>query len=86
MSERILARHDLHRRAYWPSTRASSSSRSVPHTTRARHSRARSSSGNESTTPAAFAKAVGLVVSGAKFDAETEDCFTLFAEIKGEEL
>ena len=38
------------------------------------------------TTPAAFAKAVGLVVFGAKFDAETEDCFTLFAEIKGEDL
>ena len=38
------------------------------------------------TAPAAFAKAVGLVVFGAKFDAETEDCFTLFAEIKGEDL
>ena len=38
------------------------------------------------TAPAAFAKAVGLVVFGANFDAETEDCFTLFAEIKGEDL
>ena len=38
------------------------------------------------TAPATFAKAVGLVVFGAKFDAETEDCFTLFAEIKGEDL
>ena len=38
------------------------------------------------TAPAAFAKAVGLVVFGAKFDAETEDCFTLFAEIKGDSL
>ena len=38
------------------------------------------------TAPAAFAKAVGLVVFGAKFDAETEDCFTLFAKIKGEDL
>ena len=38
------------------------------------------------TARAAFAKAVGLVVFGANFDAETEDCFTLFAEIKGEDL
>ena len=38
------------------------------------------------TTPAVFAKSVGLVVFGAEFDAETEDCFTLFAEIKGEDL
>ena len=38
------------------------------------------------TAPAAFAKAVGLVVFGAKFDAETEDCFALFVEIKGEDL
>ena len=47
VSARILARHDMHRRTYWPSTRASRSSRSVPHTARARHSRARSSSGND---------------------------------------
>ena len=38
------------------------------------------------TAPAAFAKAVGLVVFGAKFDAETEDCFALSAEIKGEDF
>ena len=38
------------------------------------------------TAPAAFAEAVGLVVFGAKFDARTEDCFALFAEIKGEDL
>ena len=38
------------------------------------------------TAPAAFAKAVGLVVFGAKFDAETEDCFALSAKIKGEDL
>ena len=38
------------------------------------------------TTPAVFAKSVGLVVFGAEFDAETEDCFTLFADIKGEDL
>ena len=36
--------------------------------------------------PAAFAEAVGLVVFGAKFDAETEDCFALSAEIKGEDF
>ena len=29
---------------------------------------------------------VGLVVFGANFDAETEDCFSLFAKIKGEDL
>ena len=33
------------------------------------------------TAPAAFAEATGL----AAFDAETEDCFALFVEIKGEE-
>ena len=38
------------------------------------------------TAPAAFAEAVGLVVFGAKFDAETEDCFPLFVKIKGEDL
>ena len=38
------------------------------------------------TAPAAFAEAVGLVVFGAKFDAETEDCFALSAEIKGEDF
>ena len=38
------------------------------------------------TAPAAFAEAVRLVVFGAKFDGATEDCFALFAEIKGEEL
>ena len=38
------------------------------------------------TAPAAFAEAVGLVVFGAKFDAETEDCFALSAKIKGEGL
>ena len=38
------------------------------------------------TAPAAFAEAVGLVVFSAKFDAATEDCFALFAEIKGEDL
>ena len=38
------------------------------------------------TAPAAFAEAVGLVVFGAKFDAETEDCFVLSAEIKGEDF
>ena len=38
------------------------------------------------TAPAAFAEAVRLVVFGAKFDGATEDCFALFAEIKGEDL
>ena len=38
------------------------------------------------TAPAAFAEAIGLVVFGANFDAETEDCFALFAKIKGEGL
>ena len=38
------------------------------------------------TAPAAFAEAVGFIVFGAKFDAETEGCFALFAEIKGEDL
>ena len=38
------------------------------------------------TAPAAFAEAMGLVVFGAKFDAETEDCFALSAEIKSEDL
>ena len=38
------------------------------------------------TAPAAFAEAMGLVVFGAKFDAETEDCFALFVKIKGEDL
>ena len=65
-----------------PSTRASSSSRFPtlpgpdivePEATAA-------------TAPAAFAEAVGFIVFGAKFDAETEGCFALFAEIKGEDL
>ena len=34
------------------------------------------------TAPAAFAEATGL----AAFDAETEDCFALFVEIKGDDL
>ena len=38
------------------------------------------------TAPTAFAEAIGLVVFGANFDTETEDCFALFAEIKGEDL
>ena len=44
VSARIPARHDMHRRTYWTSTRANSSSGThcnsgrVPHTTRARHS------------------------------------------------
>ena len=65
-----------------PSTRASSSSRfpTLPGPDIVEPEAA------VATTPAAFAKAVGLVVFGAEFDAETEDCFTLFAEIKGEDL
>ena len=65
-----------------PSTRASSSSRfpTLPGPDIVEPEAA------VATAPAAFAKAVGLVVFGAKFDAETEDCFTLFAEIKGEDL
>ena len=74
MSEHILARHDMHRRTYWPSIWA------IPGPDIVKPEAA------VSTAPAAFAKAVGLVVFSAKFDAETEDCFTLFAEIKGEEL
>ena len=82
MSARILARHDMHRRTYWPSTRASSSSRfpTLPGPDIVEPEAA------VATARAAFAKAVGLVVFGANFDAETEDCFTLFAEIKGEDL
>ena len=34
------------------------------------------------TAPAAFAEAAGL----AAFGAETEDCFALFVEIKGDDL
>ena len=82
MSARILARHDMHRRTYWSSTRASSSSRFPtlpgpdivePEATAA-------------TAPAAFAEAVGFIVFGAKFDAETEDCFALSGETTGVDL
>ena len=38
------------------------------------------------TAPAAFAEVAGLAVFNAEFNAETEDCFALFVEIKGEDL
>ena len=38
------------------------------------------------TAPTAFAEAIGLVVFGANFDTETEDCFALFVKIIGENL
>ena len=82
MSARIPARHDMHRRTYWPSTRASSSSRfpTLPGPDIVKPE------ATAATAPAAFAEAIGLVVFGANFDAETENCFALFAEIKGEDL
>ena len=38
------------------------------------------------TTPTAFAEVAGLAVFNAEFNAETEDYFALFVEIKGEDL
>ena len=38
------------------------------------------------TAPAAFAEAAGMTAFDAGFDAETEDCFAPFVEIKGGDL
>ena len=38
------------------------------------------------TAPVAFAEAAGISAFDAEFDAETEDCFVLFVEVKGEDL
>ena len=89
MSERILARHDMHRRTYWPSTRTSSSSGT--HCTPGVFPTLSKSDRVEPvaaavTALAAFAETAGMAAVDAEFDAETEDCFALFVEIKGEDL
>ena len=79
---RILARHNMHRRTYWPSIRGSNSF--------ANPGAFPALPGPDIVQPvaaaamalAAFAEAAGLAV----FDAETEDCFALFVETKGVDL
>ena len=78
-----LHRHDMHRRSYWPSTRTVAALGVFPTLPGPDIVEPEAAA---ATAPAAFAGAVGLVVFGAKFDARTEDCFALFAEIKGEDL
>ena len=89
MSARILARHDMHRRTYWrppgPAVAPAPAAAPAAFPTLPGPDIVEPEAA-VSTAPAAFTKAVGLVVFVAKFDAETEDCFTLFAEIKGEDL
>ena len=78
MSARILARHDIHRLIGRPSGPAATPGTfpTLP--------------GPDivepvpvaATAPAAFAEAAGLTM----FDAETEDCFALFVEIKSVDL
>ena len=81
MSERILARHDMHRMTYSSGPVAALGVfLTLPGPDIVEPEAA------AATAHAAFAEAVGMTAFDTEFDAETEDCFAPFVEIKGEGL
>ena len=83
VSARILARHDMHRRTYWrpPGPAVAPAPATAP-------AAFPTLPGPDKVEPVAAAATApaGLAAFDAEFDAETEDCFALFVEIKGEDL